>query len=180
MRTVAEHRHVALVGGQAPEGPPVRSVTYPLEPFARALGISFAEASDFRGNQHTERDGEESTPRAVLAELCGVSARTVHRWWADGIPAARVDDLACRVAGVHPQSIWPEYPIHEEADVSAVQPPKDPAPRVEVVLDTGDVWALSNDLGFTLSRMVRHGVEIRPSLLDLFRRLASARMELEA
>lgn len=64
--------------------------------------------------------------------------------------------------------------------MSAVQPPKDPAPRVEVVLDTGDVWALSNDLGFTLSRMVRHGVEIRPSLLDLFRRLASARMELEA
>lgn len=61
---------------------------YPLQPLATALGAD------------TDRQ---------LAEACGVTTRTIERWRATGIPAARADQIACIIVGVHPANIWPQY-----------------------------------------------------------------------
>ena len=41
----------------------------------------------------------------LLAEVLGVSRRTVQRWRKEGIPEHYADKLACRI-GTHPSLIW--------------------------------------------------------------------------
>lgn len=43
-----------------------------------------------------------------VAELVGVSARTVHRWKRDGLSARQADRLAVAL-GFHPLHLWPEW-----------------------------------------------------------------------
>ena len=47
-----------------------------------------------------------ATPR--IAELAGVSRRTVNRWRHAGIPLELADRLACAI-GLHPSNVWPEW-----------------------------------------------------------------------
>ena len=48
--------------------------------------------------------GRPPIPR--LAERLGCSARTLHRWKANGIPASKADHAAIGV-GSHPAYVWP-------------------------------------------------------------------------
>lgn len=53
--------------------------------------------------------------RTVLAELIGVSPRTVLRYLADGLSWAQADTVACRL-GVHPSALWPTWLDDVEPD----------------------------------------------------------------
>lgn len=99
-----------------------RDRTFPLEPFARALGIQLLpHGSSLTGLN----DGSSDRGCAALAAKLGDLAdqRTVERWRAEGIPRWRhtVDErghrvkldfpdlLACTIAGMHPLAIWPDW-----------------------------------------------------------------------
>ena len=40
-----------------------------------------------------------------LAEMIGVTRRTIHRWARDGVPASKADHAAIAV-GSHPAYVW--------------------------------------------------------------------------
>lgn len=83
---------------------------YPLEPLASALGITLGDVGQFHGNQHTDAtDNDTITATQALAEHLGVDRRTIRRWRHEGIPADKIDHLACHIVGCNPINIWPEY-----------------------------------------------------------------------
>lgn len=72
---------------------------YELQPLAAAIGIDLNAPTD---NHHP-------TGHQLLAELIGVTDRTIRRWATHGIPPDRTDWLATHIAGQHPANIWPHW-----------------------------------------------------------------------
>lgn len=62
------------------------TLRFPLEPLTRAT---------------------QTTTRRQLAQVVGVTPRTIHRWAAAGIPLYAADRAAI-AAGTHPLLIWPD------------------------------------------------------------------------
>ena len=76
----------------------------PLERFCGRMLIIHdrnAVRPDFGGWETVEVMSEV----AALADLCGVSARSVGRWKVTGLSDVRADHVAIRL-GVHPAAIW--------------------------------------------------------------------------
>ena len=48
-----------------------------------------------------------TTNVSQLAEIVGVTRRTIHRWKQNGIPAHQADRAAIN-AGQHPGNVWPD------------------------------------------------------------------------
>lgn len=74
------------------------AVRYPLEPLLELLGPVETRAGGL------VMDGRAR----ALAELLGITARSVHRWSRAGMRETWADRAACRL-GVHPSLIWPDY-----------------------------------------------------------------------
>lgn len=74
------------------------AVRYPLEPLLEHLGPVET------GQRGRGGDGR----RLALAELLGITARSVHRWSRAGLAEQWADRAACRL-GIHPALIWPDY-----------------------------------------------------------------------
>lgn len=75
------------------------AVRYPLEPLLEHLG-----PVETRRGHGPPMDGRA----CALAELLGITARSVHRWSRAGLREQWADRAACRL-GVHPSLIWPDY-----------------------------------------------------------------------
>lgn len=78
----------------------------PVEPLEEALCARLARrgvrpAGPGVGDPNLASAGE-------LADLCGTTARTWHRWRTGGVPAPTADRVACDL-GYHPLDIWPDW-----------------------------------------------------------------------
>lgn len=98
----------------------------PRLPFAdlmRASGCSSATVSgptrptrDFMGVDRT-RDFDQGAPVTLLAELIGVSRRTLHVWKRQDVPLSAAEN-ACDALGLHPCEVWADAYLDACARVS--------------------------------------------------------------
>lgn len=81
----------------------------PLEPLEAAVGpMTLRHRSAHEPRRHDAGSAEVDHPGGVhprIAELAGVSRRTVVRWRHIGIPLELADRAACAL-GLHPANVW--------------------------------------------------------------------------
>lgn len=86
-----------------------RSGVLPLAPLLRELGPVTVDNHDGRGtswkNPNGMASGSIDCALTVLAELLGISQRTVMRWKRDGVPVCQADRAACAL-GRNPLEVW--------------------------------------------------------------------------
>lgn len=71
-------------------------------------GVGLATASQATVGTRLHRGttwGQHAAPHATLAELVGVSRRSVWRWSLEGIPLVSAEH-ACDALGLHPCQVW--------------------------------------------------------------------------
>lgn len=77
----------------------------PVEPLEAILCARLARRRSRRPGDDVWDPNLMSIPE--LADLCGTTPRTWHRWRAGGVPAPTADRVACEL-GYHPIEIWSE------------------------------------------------------------------------
>lgn len=76
---------------------------YPIEPLARAIGVTLGRAGGYQPDDPPEG-------LAALANRCGITHRRAQRWHQYGIPA-RYSDQAAIACGRHPCNLWPGWDL---------------------------------------------------------------------
>ena len=100
-------------------GPP----RVPLEPLRKAIGPLYRESLRVSSTARINAMAlQEQSPVCRIAELAGVSRRTVIRWAANGLDIYTADRVACAI-GLHPWHIWTEwYDIECPAEMDQSNP----------------------------------------------------------
>ena len=90
----------------APTTPPP-AVTPPTtrEPSTVMVPDRLTARFDYRSLAYAAGDPETTR---ILAERCGVTRRTIHRWKAEGLSVLQADRAAIAM-GCHPSVIWPDW-----------------------------------------------------------------------
>lgn len=84
---------------------PKRGARYPLENLEAILHGHDLHMRHETGNLH--RDTDRVLP-GYVAQVCGVSRTSVHRWRAEGLTAWAADKAAIAI-GLHPVIIWSDW-----------------------------------------------------------------------
>lgn len=89
---------------------------YPIEPLADALGITL-------GRIGRPTDGTQDTLQ-TLADLIGVSLRTVKNYRTHGLTSRQADRTAIHLLHKHPAQLWPAWfrQANVDADLGDLEP----------------------------------------------------------